>query len=312
MKKFTKFLVGIILGTLMLGTTVFAAEEPIVMYTNATAALYTAPEADASKILIGAEAIEDGLPIFVKDFTSTAFYVVDVGAGVDYYIPMVSLNMFRDDALAADAFDKALADAMAVLASGELGNLNLLGESNNPIVNMPTQSQTQAQTQVPTQPTTPVQSTVASNNPADVLPANVVNATVRRWDTNQYVKIIPDGVTMDMLPHTYGTDAYYTNAGGSFLIKNSNVDPCSVYFDDTYHTLMARMETAHALGYRYVVIGYNSKFKNAYQALDDFAIKYKCNVEWANDVKTTMNYYDPTCRVEGCETQEIRFALYAW
>ena len=302
MRKLTKFLAGIILGTLMLGTTVFAAEESIVMYTNATAALYIAPEADASKILIGAEAIEDGLPIFVKDFTPTAFYVVDLGAGVDYYIPMVSLNMFREDALAADAYDKALADAMAVLASGELGNVNLLGEANNPSVNVPAQSQAQ----------TPTQSVVTSNNPADVLPAEVVNATVRRWNGERYaqVKLIPDGVTMDMLPHTYGTNAYYEELNKTFLIANSNTDPCSVYLDDTYHTLMARMETAHALGYRYVICG---NFRGELNSIiNKFESKYSCNVTALNAVTTTMTYYDAAIRVDGCQTQPIEFALYTW
>lgn len=303
MRKFTKFLASVILGTLMLGTTVFAAEEPIVMYTNATAELYTAPEADASKILIGATQLDDGLPIFVTNFTQNGFYAVDLGAGVDYYIPMVSMNMTREDALAADAFDKALADAMAVLASGELGNVNLLGEANNPSVNVPAQSQAQ----------TPTQSVVTSNNPADVLPAEVVNATVKYYDEKKnmydysYVKLIPEGVTMDMLPHAYGTYAYEQNGSRTFVIDNSNTDPCSVYLDDTNQTLMARMETAHILGYRYVITECNNNV-----VFNTFGAKYGCTVEWADDIKTTMTYTDPRNPVDGCQTQPITFALYTW
>lgn len=88
MKKITKYVFGLLIGTLMLGTTVNATEYSVtpvnaILYSNSESVLYS--DADmSSSVVLSAEAFEDNIPIQVTGITSNGFFQVNLGA--TYYI----------------------------------------------------------------------------------------------------------------------------------------------------------------------------------------------------------------------------------
>ena len=96
MKKFTKYIAGLILGTLLMGSTVLAAPQytvtdaPAVLYTNDATVILA--DADAkSQVILPADAIASGLPIQVTGVTSNGFFRISLN-GATYYVAGAGLQ----------------------------------------------------------------------------------------------------------------------------------------------------------------------------------------------------------------------------
>lgn len=94
MSKLTKFILMTLLGTLLMGTTAFAAEENKgFVVTPTSAAGYTNVEtvvmADATglgTIILNAEQCPDNIPLLITGITDTGYWEVDLGQAQKFYI----------------------------------------------------------------------------------------------------------------------------------------------------------------------------------------------------------------------------------
>lgn len=94
MRKFTKYIAGILFGTFIMGMTAFAAEYTVadvntVLYTNAETELLADAGTDASVVLTK-DVMPDGAPIQVTGITSNGYFRVELGG--TYYIAAIGLQ----------------------------------------------------------------------------------------------------------------------------------------------------------------------------------------------------------------------------
>ena len=96
MRKFTKYISGLIFGILLMGSTAFAAPQytvtdaPAVLYTNDATVILADADAKAQVILL-ADAIASGLPIQVTGVTSNGFFRISLN-GATYYVAGTGLQ----------------------------------------------------------------------------------------------------------------------------------------------------------------------------------------------------------------------------
>lgn len=91
MNQIGKYMIGVFVGVMLLGMTVFAAEiTPVnmVLVTNEETVVYA--EADLASVIILPE-IQAGLPIQVIGITDNGFFQINIGD--IYYVPGYGLNM---------------------------------------------------------------------------------------------------------------------------------------------------------------------------------------------------------------------------
>ena len=96
MKKFTKYITGLLLGTMLIGNTVFAAPQytvtdaPAVLYTN-DATVILADADTKAQVILSADAIASGLPIQVTGVTSNGFFRISLN-NATYYVAGAGLQ----------------------------------------------------------------------------------------------------------------------------------------------------------------------------------------------------------------------------
>ena len=96
MKKFTKYITGLLLGTMLMGSTALAAPEytvtdtPAVLYTNDTTVILADADAKA-QVILSADAIASGLPIQVTGVTSNGFFRISLN-NATYYVAGAGLQ----------------------------------------------------------------------------------------------------------------------------------------------------------------------------------------------------------------------------
>lgn len=83
MKKFTKYITGILFGTFIMGMTTFAAEYTVadintVLYTNAETELLADAE-NGMTVVLTKDVMPDGAPIQVTGITSNGYFRVELG-----------------------------------------------------------------------------------------------------------------------------------------------------------------------------------------------------------------------------------------
>lgn len=105
MRKFTKYIAGILFGTFIMGMTAFAAEYTVadvntVLYTNAETELLADAGTDASVVLTK-DVMPDGAPIQVTGITSNGYFRVELGG--TYYIAGIGLQETPEAVTATDA-----------------------------------------------------------------------------------------------------------------------------------------------------------------------------------------------------------------
>ena len=96
MRKFTKYISGLIFGTLLMGSTAFAAPQytvtdaPAVLYTNDATVILADADAKA-QVILSADVITSGLPIQVTGVTSNGFFRISLN-GATYYVAGTGLQ----------------------------------------------------------------------------------------------------------------------------------------------------------------------------------------------------------------------------
>lgn len=104
MKRFTKYIAGILFGTFIMGMTTFAAEYTVadvntVLYTNAETELLADAGTDATVVLTK-DVMPDGAPIQVTGITSNGYFRVEL-SGI-YYIAAIGLQETPEAVTTAD------------------------------------------------------------------------------------------------------------------------------------------------------------------------------------------------------------------
>ena len=95
MKRISKYIGGLILGTILMGSTALAVEytvtdAPAVLYTNDATVILADADAKA-QVIISADAIASGLPIQVTGVTSNGYFQIVLN-GATYYVAGAGLQ----------------------------------------------------------------------------------------------------------------------------------------------------------------------------------------------------------------------------
>lgn len=307
MKKYVKFLLCVFVSTMIFGSMAFATEEKTeyIWYTNSDAALYTSP--DLNTIAVGAELIEDGLPIFVKGFTENDFYIVNVGMDIDYYVPMYGLNRSKLEAISSVHKDLAIDSSKSVKTDNSVYNLSdeekKMKQEKERAELIKKITEAGAKYGV-----TFTDNTVTISNPTWYSNSNT------GFEENTGLAIVPEGM---LTPHQYGT-LYYSHYKNNVVV-NSDTDPYSVFLNDNYDTVLHRLEMAQATGLNYYIgiryghYVYDENGKNA--AFEDFALKYKItHYDWkyVDQGYTTMWYDGPYDNMNDTTKDRIIYEIIVW